>query len=202
MSAMTPKADDPPKRRWTRGALKQPEKSATGWGKVEGRLQSSAWTPLLSKALTYATAFGALALVGSGAAVRFLPGSADAHLASLLDAPAQQRADLTPGATSSPATTERTASPPEIGPSTADAGLEPPDGGAASGVTADGKIVLNLATDEDLQRLAGIGPAKAKAILALRAKLGRFKRIEDLLRVKGIGRKRLARLRPLVQVDP
>jgi competence protein ComEA len=64
------------------------------------------------------------------------------------------------------------------------------------------KVILNLATEEDLRRLSGIGPAKAKAILALRAKLGRFKRVEDLLRVKGIGRKRLARLRPLVVLDP
>jgi competence protein ComEA len=62
---------------------------------------------------------------------------------------------------------------------------------------------LNLATEEDLKRLPGVGPSKAKAILELRARLGgRFRRVEDLLRVKGIGRRKLARLRPLLLVDP
>jgi len=59
-----------------------------------------------------------------------------------------------------------------------------------------------MASEEDLRRLPGVGPSKAKAILELRARLGRFRRPEDLLRVKGIGRKRLARLRPLLVVDP
>jgi competence protein ComEA len=69
-------------------------------------------------------------------------------------------------------------------------------------VTADGKVVLNLATAEDLRRLPGIGPAKAAAILATRARLKRFRKVEDLLLVKGIGRRSLKRLRPLVLVDP
>jgi competence protein ComEA len=36
----------------------------------------------------------------------------------------------------------------------------------------------------------------------LRAHLGRFRAIEDLLKVKGIGRATLKRLRPLVRLDP
>lgn len=89
-----------------------------------------------------------------------------------------------------------------------DAGTEPPGDGdgtstpAPAGVTLDGKVVLNLATEADLRRLPGIGPAKAKAILELRAKLKRFRKVEDLLRVKGLGRRSLKRLRPLVVVDP
>jgi competence protein ComEA len=85
----------------------------------------------------------------------------------------------------------------------ADAGA-PSDGGAGGGgaITADGKVILNLAGEEDLRRLPGIGASKAKAILELRAKIGRFRRAEDLLRVKGIGRRRLARLRPLLLIDP
>jgi competence protein ComEA len=86
----------------------------------------------------------------------------------------------------------------------ADAGA-PGDAGAGGGggaITADGKVILNLAGEEDLRRLPGIGPSKAKAILELRAKLGKFKRAEDLLRVKGLGRKKLARLRPLLLIDP
>ena len=66
----------------------------------------------------------------------------------------------------------------------------------------EGKVILNLADEAALMRLPGIGASRAKAILELRAKLQRFRRVEDLLRVKGLGRKRLARLRPLVLVDP
>jgi competence protein ComEA len=61
---------------------------------------------------------------------------------------------------------------------------------------------LNLANIDDLRRLPGIGPKRAEAILALRTKIGRFHSVEELLRVKGIGRATLRRLRPLVRVDP
>jgi competence protein ComEA len=177
-------------------------------GTLRAWLQSSAWTPLAGKAFTWAAAFIALAAVGSGAAVQFLPGSGDAHLAGLLGSPAQQadhapQDDHAPRAAPPAESTAPAAGPTKLGAGAADAGLPAADGGPpSSGITADGKVILNLATEEDLRRLSGIGPAKAKAILALRAKLGRFKRVEDLLRVKGIGRKRLARLRPLVVLDP
>jgi competence protein ComEA len=49
--------------------------------------------------------------------------------------------------------------------------------------------------------LPGIGQKRAEAILALRARLGRFHAIEDLMKVKGIGRAMLRRLRPLVRLD-
>lgn len=67
--------------------------------------------------------------------------------------------------------------------------------------TDDDPVFLNEATVDDLRRLPGIGEKRALAILELRRKLGRFKQIEDLLRVKGIGRSTLRRLRPLVRVD-
>jgi competence protein ComEA len=63
-------------------------------------------------------------------------------------------------------------------------------------------VILNLATEADLQRLPGIGPTKARAILALRERLGKFRRVEELLKVRGIGRRTLARLRPHIAVDP
>lgn len=78
---------------------------------------------------------------------------------------------------------------------------ERPSAGSTA-ITADGKVILNLATEVELRRLPGIGHARAQAILALRDKLGRFRRIEELLRVKGIGRKRLAALRPKIVLDP
>ena len=66
----------------------------------------------------------------------------------------------------------------------------------------DGAVVvdLNLSTDDDLRRLPGIGKARAHAILELRAKLGRFKAVDDLARIKGFGRAMLRRLRPLTRV--
>ena len=82
----------------------------------------------------------------------------------------------------------------------------PPPPAAASSrsqarATPDNPVILNDATLEDLRRLPGIGPKRAAAVFALRSKLGRFHRVEDLLRVKGIGRTTLKRLRPLVRVD-
>ncbi|HZU82737.1 MAG TPA: ComEA family DNA-binding protein [Polyangiaceae bacterium] len=76
----------------------------------------------------------------------------------------------------------------------------PPE--ATRAASPDDPVVLNSATEGDLRRLPGIGPKRASAILALRARLGRFRAVEDLLKVKGIGRATLKRLRPLVRLDP
>lgn len=62
-------------------------------------------------------------------------------------------------------------------------------------------ININTATAAELERLPGIGPSRARAILALRDRLGRFRRVEQLLRVRGIGRRTFRTLRPLVTVD-
>ncbi|MDP9148665.1 MAG: helix-hairpin-helix domain-containing protein [Myxococcota bacterium] len=77
-----------------------------------------------------------------------------------------------------------------------------PSAAARSPASPDDPVVLNTATEEDLRRLPGIGAKRAAAILALRARLGRFRAIEDLLKVKGVGRATLKRLRPLVRLDP
>lgn len=71
----------------------------------------------------------------------------------------------------------------------------------AARATTDNPVYLNDATVDDLRRLPGIGPKRALAVLALRQRLGRFRQIEDLLRVRGIGRSTLRRLRPLVRLD-
>jgi competence protein ComEA len=65
----------------------------------------------------------------------------------------------------------------------------------------DDPVYLNEATVDDLRRLPGIGEKRALAVLELRRKLGHFKQVEDLLRVKGIGRSTLRKLRPLVRID-
>jgi competence protein ComEA len=60
-------------------------------------------------------------------------------------------------------------------------------------------VNLNTATADELQRLPGVGPAKAELIIA-RRKARPFRTVEELVRVKGIGRKMLIRLRPMLTV--
>jgi competence protein ComEA len=68
----------------------------------------------------------------------------------------------------------------------------------------DGAVLvdLNHASEDELRKLPGVGPHKAKAIVELRVRLGSFKRVEDLARVKGFGRSTLRRLRPFVRITP
>jgi len=59
---------------------------------------------------------------------------------------------------------------------------------------------LNAATVEQLATLPGIGPKVAERILEYRTKNGGFKKIEDLMNVKGIGEKSFLKIKPLVSV--
>ncbi len=59
---------------------------------------------------------------------------------------------------------------------------------------------INLATVDDLMRLPGIGKTRAEAILKERAQKP-FKRISDLMKIKGIGPKLYIKLKPLVCTD-
>jgi competence protein ComEA len=58
----------------------------------------------------------------------------------------------------------------------------------------EGKINLNKADAEQLQVLPGVGKIKAARIVAWRDKHGSFKRIKDLRRVKGFGKKTVDKL--------
>jgi competence protein ComEA len=76
--------------------------------------------------------------------------------------------------------------------------------GSAAGATAPGaapaKVNLNTATPEQLDTLAGVGPATAAKILAFREQHGGFGSVEELGDVPGIGEVRLEALRDLVTV--
>lgn len=61
-------------------------------------------------------------------------------------------------------------------------------------------VRINSASVSELQQLPGIGPALAQRIVATRNS-GRFTSVEDLLRVPGIGKAKLAKLRDYVEVD-
>ncbi len=61
-------------------------------------------------------------------------------------------------------------------------------------------ININTATEAQLVKLPGIGPKKAKRIVETRKRLGGFKRIEDIMKVKGIGEKTFQRIRKLITV--
>lgn len=63
-------------------------------------------------------------------------------------------------------------------------------------------VDINTAGIEELIALPGIGPATAARIIEERQTRGPYRRIDDLMRVKGIGPKKLARLRPHVRVAP
>jgi competence protein ComEA len=64
-----------------------------------------------------------------------------------------------------------------------------------------GVVNVNTASAEELSLLPGVGPARARAIVELRQQRGGFKRIEDLLEVKGIGEASLAKLKPYLALD-
>lgn len=61
-------------------------------------------------------------------------------------------------------------------------------------------INLNAATIEQLETLPGIGRKVAERILEYRTKSGGFKKIEELMNVKGIGEKSFLKIKPLVSV--
>jgi len=63
-----------------------------------------------------------------------------------------------------------------------------------------GPLDLNQAGADELSRLPGVGPGLAQRIVAAREADGRFASVDDLRRVRGLGRAKLRRLQPLITV--
>jgi competence protein ComEA len=61
-------------------------------------------------------------------------------------------------------------------------------------------ININTATQAQLESLPGVGPKAAERILEYRKQNGHFKKVEDLMNVKGFGEKTFLKLKPMLTV--
>jgi competence protein ComEA len=156
------------------------------------RLSTSRFAKPAARLVGLAAGLTLLAVVGRNAGAMGSAPSPSAISAvisaSAIGPPGPPSASAPPPSSPDPAATESASAP----------AANAPRGPASS----DDPVTLNTATFEDLRRLPGVGAKRASAILALRTHLGRFRAVEDLLKVKGIGRAMLKRLRPLVRLDP
>lgn len=64
------------------------------------------------------------------------------------------------------------------------------------------KININTATAAELENLPRIGPKVAERIVEFRTQNGNFKRIEDIMKVRGIGEKIFDEIKDLITVGP
>lgn len=184
--------------------------SASGTGEQQplgcfARVKSSVWGPLIGKALSVAVGMAGLATIGVVAGMpklervelmSFAPGEswlAGAALPSHAPSTALTVGPPGPGSPASATAAEEVADEP---PAASGERNKPP-----VGITADGKVILNTADVGELTRLPGIGQKRAEKIVELRTRLKRFKKVTDLLRVKGIGPKSLRKMLPHLVLD-
>jgi competence protein ComEA len=82
-------------------------------------------------------------------------------------------------------------------------GAQPARTGSSSKAraTAANPVNLNSASAAQLQTLPGVGASAAQRIVEYRQKNGNFKKIEELMNVKGIGEKSFLKLKPLITVS-
>ena len=78
----------------------------------------------------------------------------------------------------------------------ADSGASPASGAGAS----SGLVNINTASAAELQTLSGIGPSMAQSIIDERTQNGAFASVDDLMRVSGIGEKKLAKIKDCICV--
>jgi competence protein ComEA len=74
---------------------------------------------------------------------------------------------------------------------------EPPTAKAAPA----GLVNINTASASDLQTLPGVGAKTAERIVEYRQKNGPFKKVEDLMNVRGVGEKNFLKLKSQITVS-
>ncbi len=67
-------------------------------------------------------------------------------------------------------------------------------------VSAMAAVNINTADQNALESINGIGPAKAQAIIQYRNH-GKFETVDDLMKVKGFGKKSMEKIRNDVTVE-
>ncbi|HDR7792052.1 TPA: helix-hairpin-helix domain-containing protein [Bacillus luti] len=72
---------------------------------------------------------------------------------------------------------------------------EPGQGMGTTSSKEEGKIQINTASKEQLEKITGVGSRKAESILKYREEHGPFQKIEDLLEIDGIGAKSLEKIK-------
>ena len=153
------------------------------------RIQSSTWLSIALRILAVTIALFVLAWIGKTAAA----GPSASPAAGALEGDAAASAERASAADAGPAPPSSVAVPaPPLAPLAA---------GVRSHASTSEPVFINHAGVDELRRLPGVGPKRAEAILVLRQRLGRFQRVEDLLRVKGVGRGAVKKWRPLVRLD-
>lgn len=70
----------------------------------------------------------------------------------------------------------------------------------SKGVSSDGKVNINTANAAELDTLPGVGPARASDIIKYRETNGKFKSIEDIKNIKGIGEASFEKLKDMIKV--
>ncbi len=75
------------------------------------------------------------------------------------------------------------------------AGAAAGSGSGGGPSSASGLVNINSATASELQTLSGVGESTANAIVRDREQNGPFSSVDDLMRVSGIGEKKLAKIR-------
>ncbi|MDO8683428.1 MAG: helix-hairpin-helix domain-containing protein [Armatimonadota bacterium] len=67
-------------------------------------------------------------------------------------------------------------------------------------VPGEGFVNINTADISELQRLPGVGPSTAQKIIDYRSQIGRFNSADQLMDVRGIGPKKLDKMRPFIVI--
>lgn len=78
--------------------------------------------------------------------------------------------------------------------------VAPPMATGPTGISSGGKVNINTATAAELESLPGIGPTYARRIIEYRERHGSFQRIEEIMRVRGIGEATFERIKDQITV--